>query len=145
VSVAPEEIALDRAATTRFKCHPARADWCKMALSGMRYEVLVPAGFVPRRVLDLGAQEGAFACWVTRKWPRAWVDLVEPEEALAALAKENMPPGAKMMSVNKGLARLPLEGYQLVRVGRDPGRDWGELKRVRGIVIYDMATVGERA
>ena len=116
----------------------ARAEWCKLALAGIRYETMIPEGFVPRRVLDLGAQEGAFACWAARRFPRAWIDLEEPDPELRGLAMENAPPGTKAISTDTGVARIPLEKYQLVRVGRELGRDFEELRRVGGLVIFDF-------
>jgi hypothetical protein len=138
-----EEIALDPAGKTRFRYPAERAEWCKLALSGMRYETLLPSGFTARRILDLGAQEGAFACWAARRFPRAWVDLVEEDPELRALATENMPPGAKVLSIETGAARIRFEDYQLVRVGMNLRHDWSELGRVKGLTIFDFCTLSE--
>ena len=64
---------------------------------------------------------------------------------MRALALENMPPGASMLSIEKGVARLRLEDYQLVRVGMDPGRHWEEFARVKGLVVFDYWTFTEKA
>lgn len=65
-----------------------------------------------RRVLDIGAGPGAFACWAYRRWPDSWVDLIEYDPDLAAVAELNMPPGAKLLAGGD----LDLTVYQVVRI-----------------------------
>ena len=50
-----------------------------------------------RRMLDLGAEVGQFACWAWRRWRgSAWVDCYESNPDLHAFLKHNLPPGGAM-------------------------------------------------
>ena len=104
------ELTID--ATTKFRCLAARVEAVKLALSGLPFERFLSPGFAPKRILDLGCQEGAFACWAHTKWPRAWIDLVETDPELRALAAENAPPGAKLLDPGSVTG-----AYDLVRLG----------------------------
>jgi len=128
-----ETVELPIDATTKFRCLAERAEWSRHALAGQRYEVFIPPGFEPKRILDLGSQEGAFACWAAQKWPRAWIDLVETDPELRALAAENAPPGAKLVEPDAVVGE-----YDLVRLG---AHEWARAFRefTGGLAIADYA------
>lgn len=70
-----------------FECPPNVDGDVRMICGGGEYEV--PLEFVkPPRVLDIGANVGAFALWASRKWPGCTIDAYEPNpEAFAFLTK----------------------------------------------------------
>jgi hypothetical protein len=47
-----------------------------------------------RRILDLGASVGDFACWAWFRWRNSWIDCYEPDRELRAFLMGNLPPGA---------------------------------------------------
>lgn len=63
-----------------------------------------------RRILDLGAREGAFAVYSRLRWPYAWVDCLEGNELLRDLCLTNTPPGTRVFSKLDDLV-----AYDLVR------------------------------
>lgn len=70
-----------------FEC-PSNVDGdVRIICGGGEYEV--PLEFAkPPRILDIGANVGAFALWASRKWPGCMIDSYEPNpEAFAFLTK----------------------------------------------------------
>jgi hypothetical protein len=47
-----------------------------------------------RRILDLGAGVGAFACWAWGRWRNSWIDCYETDPELLPFLRANLPPGA---------------------------------------------------
>jgi FkbM family methyltransferase len=69
-----------------------------------------------RHVIDVGANVGAFACWIYKR-TGAFVDCYEPLPGAALLCAENGPPGCRVhevaVTVDPGPVRLHV------------GSDWG--------------------
>ncbi len=51
-----------------------------------------------RRIVDIGAGIGAFAAYAALRWPYAWIDCYEEDEALARILRLNMPPGGRVFT-----------------------------------------------
>ncbi len=65
-----------------------------------------------RRILDVGAGVGEFACWAWRRWRGgAWIECYETDPALLPFLRHNLPPGAAVHPVSikdaKAAATLP--------------------------------------
>lgn len=73
-----------------------------------------------RRVLDLGAREGAFQMYARLRWPYAWCDSVEEDPELRRLCELNSLPGNRVLDGVPWAARYDLvrvtKGYEHVRV-----------------------------
>jgi len=69
-----------------FQCPESMRVHAKKVLAG---EYDVPGIAAPRTVLDIGANVGAFAVWVHRKWPEAHVTCYEPDADNCALLCAN--------------------------------------------------------
>jgi predicted RNA methylase len=98
------------------------------------------AGVPVRRVLDLGAGCGEFACWAFRRWPGCWVDLIEYDPDLAAIATVNAPPGAKVLLGGD----LRIDVYDVVRianVGRDVLSSIASMLSDVPILLIDLCEV----
>lgn len=74
-----------------------------------------------RRVLDIGANVGAFAVWASRRWPGCWIDCYEPNPQAAELCRMNAPPGTKVHE----LAVIDTASPECTRVPLHLGTDWG--------------------
>jgi hypothetical protein len=64
-------------------------------------------GFLPdlppaRRVVDVRAGVGDFACWVWSKWRNVWLECYEPDAELRKLLAHNVPPGGAVHAVEIG-------------------------------------------
>jgi hypothetical protein len=59
-----------------------------------------PMPFEPqvRRIVDIGAGVGAFAAYAALRWPYAWIDCYEDDDALARILRLNMPPGGRVFT-----------------------------------------------
>jgi hypothetical protein len=78
--------------------YPLEREWlCRSILQGRYNSPLTEADGRVRRVLDIGAGEGAFAVHAWIRWPGAWVDWYEPDERLAKFALENAVPGSRRL------------------------------------------------
>jgi len=101
-------------ANTPFLFLPEREPVVASILGGGRYyEATERAKHVQvRRVLDVGAAEGAFACWAFVRWPGAWIDMIENDPDFAALARRNGPPGSTLLERRN----LDLGTYDVVRI-----------------------------
>jgi hypothetical protein len=53
-----------------------------------------------RRIVDITAGVGDFACWAWRQWPNAWIECYEPDPVLRKFLELNLPPGAAVHSVD---------------------------------------------
>jgi FkbM family methyltransferase len=73
-----------------------------------------------RRVVDVGANVGAFAVWAYLRWPYAWIDCYEPHPLAAQLCAANAPPGSKVYPV--AVTTLPAP---TILLGVGDGEDWG--------------------
>lgn len=63
------------------------------AQSVLRGEYDLPPGYqveLPLRVLDIGANVGAFALWASRKWPGCEIDCYEPHPQNATMLRANV-------------------------------------------------------
>jgi len=67
-----------------------------------------------RRALDIGANVGAFACWIYKR-TGAFIDCYEPHPGAAAVCALNAPPGCVVHEV----AVTPREGPTKLYVGSD--------------------------
>jgi hypothetical protein len=79
---------------TTLLVHPDRLPVVAPIIAG-RYDLRGISGI--RRVLDLGAAEGAFANWIWAVTGGCWVDCWEPDETLATLCASQLPPGGRML------------------------------------------------
>lgn len=71
-----------------FECPPNVDGDVEQVLSGREYDV--PLHFVkPPRVVDVGANVGAFALWASRKWPDCTIDAYEPNPEAFAFLERN--------------------------------------------------------
>lgn len=103
------------AAKTPFLFQPERESYVASIFRGGRYalpSIQKAPHLRVRRVLDIGAGEGAFACWAYAQWPGCWVDLIEYDEERASLARHNMPPGARILPGGD----LNPNAYDVVRI-----------------------------
>lgn len=85
-----------------------------------------------RRVLDIGANIGAFAVWAYVKWPGCWIDSYEPNGGACEIYKRNAPPGAQIHEV----AVTVEEKAQLYL-----GGDWGWSSIKQGINPHEERSV----
>jgi hypothetical protein len=53
-----------------------------------------------RRIIDIGAAVGEFACWAWTRWPNVWVDCYEASDAHRAFLRNNLPPGAAIVGTS---------------------------------------------
>src|SRR5260221_1691385 len=76
---------------------PAEAPLKELAGKGVGFP---PMPFEPqvRRIVDIGAGIGAFAAYAALRWPYAWIDCYEEDEALARILRLNMPPGGRVFT-----------------------------------------------
>jgi FkbM family methyltransferase len=66
---------------------------------GGEYEIPVRSFDRPPHVLDIGANVGAFACWISRRAPGCTIDCYEPSSEAFRYLEQNVPrlaPGAKL-------------------------------------------------
>lgn len=47
-----------------------------------------------RRIVDVRAGVGDFACWAWNRWRNAWIECYEPDVDLVMFLRHNLPPGA---------------------------------------------------
>ena len=124
--------------TTPFLFLPERESAVASILGGGRYHEATQAAVhvAVRRVLDLGAAEGAFANWAFVRWPNCWIDMVENDETNRELARRNAPPGAVLLDGGT----LDLNVYQVIRIGAfDCARLIPMALEVADLVIVDFA------
>ncbi len=83
-----------------FAYPPALAASVSAALKGEWEYPAAPDNPHPRRVLDIGAGCGAFACWVFKRYVgEVFIDCYEPHPELARLCEINGPPGSRTHAV----------------------------------------------
>ncbi len=85
-----------------------------------------------RRVIDVGANVGAFAAWAYMQWPGCWLDGYEPNPLAAQLAQRNSPPGCIVHNV----AVTTAETAKL-----HIGGDWGWSSTVEGLNAYTEESI----
>lgn len=100
--------------------YPHNLEACVMKVLRGEYEhPALPDYPGVRRVLDIGANVGAFAVWASRKWPGCWIDCYEPNPQAAELCRMNAPPGTKVHQV------AVCNALDTKHVSLCLGTDWG--------------------
>jgi hypothetical protein len=119
---------------TPFTFFREREPYVRSIVSGRRYALpsIQDAKHKVRRVLDIGAGEGAFACWAYVQWPGCWVDMLEYDDELRPLAALNAPPGAKVLEGGD----LVIAHYDVVRLA-----SWAHLGEGRAALLRAVENV----
>lgn len=73
-----------------------------------------------KRVLDIGANVGAFAVWANMRWPGCWIDCYEPHPQAAELCRRNVPQGTQVHEV-----AVTVDRRERVPLHVGDGGDWG--------------------
>lgn len=88
----------------------------------------------PRRFLDIGANVGAFACWIFKRFSgEVFVDCYEPLPEAATLCERNMPPGGKVHRVAVTSKPGPVKLHV--------GTDWGYSSMDPAVGLHSGQTV----
>lgn len=80
-----------------FVCPPSMLDDANDIFSGTEYDVPLNFNGAPPRVLDLGANCGAFAVWAGMRWPGAIIACYEPNPEALRYLRENVAPTVKVI------------------------------------------------
>lgn len=104
---------------TPFAYPPSLATCVQKVLRGeYDYPSGIPDHPPVRRVLDIGANVAAFACWAFKRFGhQVYIDCYEPNPDAARVCAMNMPPGAKVHQVAVTTDPGPVELHI--------GSDWG--------------------
>lgn len=84
------------------------------------------------RVVDVGANVGAFAVWAYLKFDGPWIDGYEPNPDAARMCKANLPPGAVVHNVaitTEAECKLYLGG------------DWGWSSTIQGVNPHEESSI----
>lgn len=76
---------------------------------------------VPERIVDVGANVGAFAVWASAKFPGCWITCYEPHPVAADFCRQNAPPGTRVVEAAVAGAATTLK--VALYVGKND--DWG--------------------
>lgn len=110
--------------------YPPQLAGCVRKVLGGEYDYpAIPDHLPVRRILDIGANVGAFAVWAFKRYG-AFIDCYEPMPPAADLCERNGPPGAKVHRVAVTTKATPV-GENPAHCGVSAidlhvGADWGQ-------------------
>jgi hypothetical protein len=89
-----------------------------LVLRGKHDVGVLPDAPPVRRILDIGAGVGDFACWAWKRWGPAWVDCYESDPVLLPFLGHNLPPGAAIRpeAIKDAAAAAKLPPCDVLRV-----------------------------
>lgn len=73
-----------------FQCPKDMWPFMQPILNGIEYDVPIYNGDIPLRVLDLGANIGAFSVWASYRWPGCQIHAYEPHPETFKILAANM-------------------------------------------------------
>lgn len=133
-----EPIAFQARIRVELRCPTRMLPYLTWVLEG-EYE----SGYVGEslRVLDIGANAGAFSIWAAHRWPGSTIDAYEPSPSTFALLQENTRSYPMIRCHN--LAVYPSAGDEVAFTSRYPGD--GEAGIVESLAdTFDLGNRGER-
>jgi FkbM family methyltransferase len=120
--------SIDRNPNTPFHFPQSLTACVTKVLSGEYNYPVMPDEPRIRRVLDIGANVGAAAAWMYKRYKTPWIECYEPHPGAAELCEKNAPPGARVH-------RLAVSAKAPEPVKLFIGADWGYNSLAEGLTV----------